>query len=523
MNVFVSILKILIIILAIGVAAVVLLMGAMVIFPGFSLFGIHYVSGDSRSMGYYYDVTATDADGVNNVEQWAAVDKVLIVTDSWDISLRAVTENDTPYNEVGIETIVRRNYRGFATNDVSTAEFSGYTFEERSDGYYMIMTMTEPTGFISKTNASVSVLLNSSLLADKDLIIQTNGGKVTLGNKVEEGSVTTSIENLEINSSGGEVDLRDVTISNMLTVNKKSGNLYVTKDLNCGVELNIASGYGRAEFLNIGTESSSKDLIIQNLYNSTILFDTIYGNFSLDGSGGYVVGDCVQGAVLVNAQTCDVRITDVNGVIDFTNRDGSLTVKNANSNVFTTITNGDGSVNITNLLAESNIATDSGAVNIEQVNSNISVKSNSGRIQLTNAEGRQINYVIEATDSEVILNDVNGSVNFNTLNRGRASIKVTYQALIGSNNFVTQSGAIDITFIPANYAFLLQGWSTANSVSFKLSNFEEYTINNNLDREDYANGIAIGGYNPATDGEKTLTLISNTGAIKVEQLLNNEK
>ena len=517
MNVFVSFLKFIIILLALAVCVGLVLIGSMVIFPSFSLFGLHYVSGDTRTVGYYYDLTGSMEGSENNLTQWNEVDKVLIQTENWDVSVRAATEDDTLRTDNSIDTIVRRNYRGFATNEVSTAELSGYTFEQRADGYYMIVSMTEPTGLISRTNTSVRMMLDSNLLADKDLIIETNGGSVTIGNTPSDDSVTTNIGSLTINSQNGYVELNDITVADSIIINKESGNLDVNKDLSCDMSLSISSGFGRADFNNVGSASNPNDLIINGLCNSTINFNTVYGNLMIEGNGGYVIGTDVEGVLYVDAETCDVRVNEVNGMISFSNNDGSLTVEDANDSVVANIS-GNGSIDIENLIGKSILTTGSGNIAVNNVNADISVKSNSGRIELTNAQNRQINYIIETTDSEVILNDINGAVNFNVVNKGQARVNVIYQELKGENTFVTHSGAVEITFKKPNYAFLLKDWQTSNSVSFKLSNFEEYSVNNSADNETYKSGVNIGGYTGQSDA---LSISSVSGNISVEQQLNN--
>lgn len=507
MNFLVNILKIIIVLALIAVAGVFIAMGAMVLFPSFSLFGIHYVSGDSQKTAYYYDITDTE-NGL--ASKWASVDTVLIETDGWNVNI----STDVDYTEKGFDIWVSRSYRGFATNPVSTAEFSGYKFEERAEGTYMYVYMTEPTGLISKSDAVVDVRVGANVLAGKKLEIKTNSGIVTVGESVTDRSTTLNIKDLAINSTNGLVKIRDVNVIDNLVVEKESGEVKVSTDLTCDVNLDIKSGYGNAEFLSIGSDLSENSLVINKMFNSGIYFDDIYGDLLITADGGYVKGNKVNNSVLVNAKTCKLILNEVGGMTSFTNSEGSLEVKKALGGVTAQITNGNGSINIEELkgTTTSKLETRNGEIKVQNVYCDVNVKSVSGKINLTNATDELVNFVIESNDSEVVLNDVNGSVKFTTLNKGKARVSATYVNLLGENKFITQTGVIDVKFTNANHKFLFKEWQTANKVNIKLSNLEEYDSNNSLTDERYKSGVKIGGY---TGTENNLSLISVSGAINV--------
>jgi len=68
--------------------------------------------------------------------------------------------------------------------------------EERAEGTYMYVYMTEPTGLISKSDAVVDVRVGANVLAGKKSEIKTNSGIVTVGESVTDRSTTLNIKDL---------------------------------------------------------------------------------------------------------------------------------------------------------------------------------------------------------------------------------------------------------------------------------------------------------------------------------------
>lgn len=505
MNFLANLLKILIILVIVAVVAVIIMMGAMVLFPSFSLFGIHYVNGDSKNILYYYDVTHAD-----NVAEWASVDTLYVETGNWDVYVYSNEVAKDLHTEQGIDIKVTRNYIGFASNSVGEAKLSKYTYEERKDGNYLCVYMTEPTGWLSRFDSSLYVYLDEEMMADKQLMIKTNGGKVVLGEAIKGGSHQLTLESVKIDCGGGQAYIQNVEILDSLVVEKDSGNLNVAKNLNCDVSISIPNGLGNAYLKNVGTETEPKDLVIENTNNSGIYFDTVYGNLLVKANSGLVKGNLVTETIVMDAESCNLELGEVMGNVFFDNVNGSLKLNKANE-VVCSIT-GKGGANIAELHGTSMFDCANGAVTVGKVYKDIFVNTINGNIDLVNEDSSKVNYVLESENGAVSVKNVRGSVKFNTINSGKAKFYASYWELIGANSVNTFSGEINIDMLDAGYGFMLADWQTGSSVYFKLSRFEEFGVKDSSENDAYKNGVKIGGYAGTTDA---LSIISNVGALRV--------
>lgn len=505
MNFFVNLLKILIILVVVAVGVVVILMGAMVLFPAFSVFGIHYVNGDAKSIIYYYDVTHAE-----NVTEWAQVDTLYIETNTWDVyvySNAVAKDKHTPH---GIDIKMNRNYIGFASNSVSEAALSKYTYEERKDGNYLSVYMTEPTGWLNKIDASLYVYLDPDTLQNKNLKIKTNGGKVVLGESVSNNSHTINFDSVIVEAGSGLAYVQDVNIRDSLVITKASGNINVSKDLTCDVEIDITSGLGNAYLRNVGTAEDPKDFVIEDMLNSGIYFDTIYGNALIRANSGLIKGNLITKTVVMDAESCNLEVGEVRGNLFFNNKNGSLKVDKANVLVATVTDKGN--IYAKELYGESMIDGANGYVTVDDVYQDLFVTTTNGNITLNNKEGQVVDFVVESTNGTVKVTNINGSMHYNTNDKGKAQFKASYVKLIGENSINTYSGAIEIDMLDAGYGFMLKDWQTTNSVYFKLSRFEEFKIKDSSAFDAYKYGVRIGGYAGNAD---TLSVTSHVGSIRV--------
>lgn len=504
MNFLANLLKILIILVLFAVAACIVLMGAMVLFPSFSIFGIHYVTGDSKSIIYYYNV-----EHEKNIDEWASVDTFYIETDGWDVYVYSNVGVKDAHTENGIDIRVNRNYAGFASNSVGEAVLSKYEFKKNKDGNYLSVKMTEPTGWLSKFDTSLYVYLDDDTLVDKTLSIKTNGGKVVLGESLSKGN-PINVNKVIVNSGGNNAYVQNINIADSLTINKASGDINIYKNLKCDANLSITNSWGNINLNNIGTESDKKSLIIEHIHNAGVNFGTIYGDLLVNGNMGTVKGKTVTDTVVVDAENCSMTLEESKEDLFFNNKNGSLSVNKANV-VIAGVTDR-GSVSIKELFGNSLINTYHGNVTVEKVYTDISVGTVNGNIDLTNAKDANVNFLIESTNGYANIKNIRGSLKFNTNDKGNASIDASFWELKGENVINTFSGKINIDMLDAGYGFMLKDWYTTNTVFIKLSRFEEFEIKDSLGNDDYKFGVKIGGYSGSTD---TLSVTTNVGALRV--------
>ena len=506
MNVFANILKVIIILLALAVVVVVLLLGAMVLFPSFSVFGIHYVNGDDKIMYSYYDIEHPD-----NVERWGSVDTFCIETGSWDVYVYSNEVTKTTHTAKGLDADLTRKYSGFANNNVSVAALSNYVFETKKDGNYLTLSTTEPTGWYSRYDCAVYVYVDVDTLADKTLLIKTNSGKVTIGEEITDRSHTLNIQRLDVVANGGSTVVCDVDVADGVNIQKASGDITIRPSLTCDVKLGISSGLGNISVADVGSETEKSSLVIDKLHNNGVTFKTIYGDLMVNASTGIINGSCVMGNVVFDGVNCSLSLDSVYQKLYFNSVDGSLKV-NKNANIVMADVTGSGSVAVSNLNGQSILETTNGSINVKSACADLTARSVNGNITITNGKDCEVDYFVEAGNGLVTVNEINGSINFNTLNNGRAQFHGSFDRLIGNNVVKTYSGEINIDMLDAGYGFLLKEWQTTTTVYFKLSGFEDFSTKKSADNEAYKNGVKIGGYTGTGD---TLTVLSTVGKLRV--------
>lgn len=474
MNAFVNILKILIIILVIGVAGILILMGALVLFPGFNLFGLHYIKGSGQTSGTYIELNAEEEG--NKLVQWNNASGVIIKTNGWDISVHPVTEaSKNNYAPKTITSLWSHKYNGFVVGDVQEPSFAGgYFAQVGSDGKtYLIYEVKEPSGgWLSKVDTKLEIIYEPEMFDGKELKIETNSGSVVIGNSLElETRVGFEIGDLDITSASGDVTIRDVTINGEVNVDKNSGDFISQVDLTNNVNININGGFGSIDLKNVGSTDKSTSLVLNKISNSNIVFQNVYGDLVFEGTGGLVRGASVSGILSVNAGNCDFDISSVDGVVTFASTDGSLKLAEAKKSVIAQIS-GSGQVNLAKTYETVNISTKRGAVNLGEVCKDVKVITDGGKISIVGTSATT-NYDVSSVNGEVLLDNIYGTVKFNTLSKGKSFVTINYKKLVGDNTINTQTGAINVnvpiaTASNINDLRFLLSWETANDVDIKL-------------------------------------------------------
>ncbi len=505
MNVFVNLLKILIVLLSIAVVAIVIMLGLMVLVPSVSLFGIHFVNGDNKVVFNYYDIKSAE-----HMAEWANIDTVSITTDSWDIYVYPVDKTEHAHTKNGIDARLYRNYSGFSNNAVSEATISDYIVEDKADGKHLSISTIEPTGWFSRFNCALYIYVGEDALANKQLLLTSKSGKIEVGDTIQNKSQTLEIKTLKMVTDSGNSYLNDVNVTSGVDIVKKSGNIYLNTDMNCDVELSITSGLGNIYTKAIGSVEKSRSIIIHELYNCGVELGNVYGSLMVNANWGSVKAGEVTGMVVFEGKSCNLNLDKVGGKMFFNSVDGSVSVNEAQ--ILVADISGNGSVSVNKLQGASAINSTTGAIEIQNVFKDIVATTTSGDITLNNATDATVNYVIESTNGNVTVTNVIGSVNFNVNNDGRSSFVGSYQKMIGENVIKTNSGEINISMLNAQYGFLFKEWATTTSVYFKLSGFEQFNVCKSADDDVYKNGVKIGGY---TKNDDTLSIISNMGKLCV--------
>ena len=511
MNAFANILKILLIMIAIAVGVGLILLAALVLFPGFSLFGLHYISGDGQAVGNY--ITLNSEDENNQIDEWNNVETVLIRTNSWDVTIRpAITNNDDYYEDMYMPNTITalwyREYNGFVVGDVQEPTFEGGKFQEINGTNCLVYEVLEPGGgLLSRINTQLIILYDESLFGDRNIVVETNSGDVMIGNDVD-GDYKQGFTSGDINitNGSGDVVIGDVKISGELHISKNSGDVTSQIDLPTNVYIGISSGLGTINLKNVGSSAGQTGLILQTINNANITFNEVRGDLVFEGDAGLINGESVSGLLSVNGGDCDININEVSDDINCTLRDGTLDITTARGDV-TVNTTGSGRVYIDSVLGVANIQTTSGEISLPDTKDDVTCVTTSGKITV-NGSNNNAHYTINSRSGECTLNNICGSVYFTALDEGNARINIEYRDLTGENYIRTQTGAVNITVLNTD-SFFFKGWETSNNVNIRLSGYE-ITERTNANTA-FANGLSINEANSSS--ADTLEIRSVSGSI----------
>ena len=483
-----------------------LLLAALVLFPGFSLFGLHYIKGDSVPVASYVNLAGETN---NQSAEWAETETVLIRTDSWDVEVRPATVQDEHFAPNSISAIWYRQYNGFVVGDIQEPTFSGAQFEQVNGTNCLVYEVLEPGGgLLTKVNTQLIILYDASTFGNRNLIIQTNSGDVIIGNDVDSQLTQNfSANEISVTSGSGNVYLGNVSVTGELRVSKESGDFTSQVDLPVNVYIGISSGLGTINLTNVGTGAGQTGLILQTINNANISFDDIRGDLVFEGQAGLITGGRVEGALSVNGGDLDINLDEVVGNVDCDLSDGTLDITTVRGNV-TSKTTGGGRVYIDSILGTANIETSGGEILLLDTRSDVTCVSGSGKITVTGSSNTA-QYTINSRSGECTLNNIYGSVYFETLDEGNARINIEYQDLSGENYIKTQTGAINIT-VRNDDSFYFKGWNTANNVSIRLSGCET-TAYDNTETTEFPNGAFI--YRANSQSTDTLEIRSVSGSI----------
>ncbi len=519
MNVFVNILKILLILVAIVIGVGLILLAALVIFPGFSLFGLHYVSGDTQKVGDYINLGEASDNFPSQINEWNKTTTISINTLSWDIELCPVTKaNDNYYLADSITALWTREYNGFVVGEVAEPEFTGGEFIENSDGtltlYYEVR---EPDGgWISKVNTELLILFNPDDFAGKDIVINTRSGNVKLGDSLryetregdtkEKVSTSFTSGDLNITNLTGSITICDVDVSGEVTVDKDSGDFVTQVDLTNNVFVDIDKGFGTITLQDVGTRVGYTGLILEQINNANITFGRVKGDLSLRGTGGLIRGETVDGIMSIRGGNCDVILEEVAGRIDWESTDGSLDLGSAGGDVVAKCT-GSGRITIDTVAGDVGIETNGGAITLAETRGDVILDTNNGEINVTGTQ-TIASYTVTSRGGKTTLDNIHGTVNFTAKENGNASLALNYVELVGENTINTQTGDINIK-VGSKTSFYLSNWSTNNSVNIDVSGCR--SSNSKMENTEYAGGVAINTGNI----DDNLTLVSISGRISL--------
>ncbi len=491
MNTSTNILRILIIVLIGALILGVLLLAAMVVIPGMSLFGVKFVSFTGKAG----DAGAPDRRDIIefNKNNW---ETLVINTNAWEVEVRPFSnKGDSKYKLSRSDDYLRMlfysQYTGFMKVKEDGDEKASYTITygahlDSGGKQACIVTTKEPEAlWMARSNAKVVILYDEGVMEGKDVYINTESGKVYLGSNLFEGKDQDKLGKVQIVSKNGHITVGNMDVTELLDISKESGGLECKTNMTGNMKLSISSGYGAIEVQNVGNPESAENNISVDMHkikNANMTFKTIYGNLQyIEGNSGLLRGEKVTGSLIINpTDNCVVKIDEVQKHVTFNSKSGSLYVSSVGGNIESEMS-GNGQIHVKSLGGTSLIKAQGGKVALGEdfndskstsfigVKNTMNVSSVGGDIYIKSA-GESINYNIQSKNGFVELVDVNGTVNYKAIEDGKSHIKMNYVSLKGANTFSTNGGAVELivpTSVPANLT-----WQSEKETDIAVSGFQ---------------------------------------------------
>lgn len=481
--------RILAIIVFIVLGVLILGMGILIIFPNFSIFGYHYIHLDDQQRTSL-DVSSQD---------FLDADIVRFETGRFDIYLLETDENLLFTDNSDINVLANRELTGFVRGDVEEPVLQIPRFVVEDGKSVAIIQMSEPDGLIFNRGMTFSVYVNTNLLASKDVEVVSRGGSVFVGNKCTFSddnqtnltSPVTKFGSLSVTADAGAVYLRSCEVVRDITVTKKSGDFVSYINLPNNVTASISDGLGNITLRNVGTSGGIKELYLDDVENSHITFNNIYGNLTVSAGGGILQGKAVYGELDIASNSCNIELDTVSEGLTVKGKDGAINIKNVLGEV--NINNGNGSIELGNAEDIIYIATHSGNVTLPNLRTNAKVITHNGKINIDCTS--QCDLVVRSHSGITRVDNLFGAIDYAVLDKGTATLDVTFNTIAGISKIYTESGYVFVSIPITTDSYL--SWSTAKSANVQVysdqSTEREGTIffGTSTNPLQYSNGINI--------------------------------
>ena len=178
-----KILKLFGIILGLALAAVVLLLAALVLFPSFSLFGLKY---QTRSRTYYntFNTTIVNYKKMGEDVKWSTdelklevpnYDSITINTDYYNVDILA---SDVDNQQTDIITKMNKKYSGLIKKDSGTTE-SVYTVKRTINNYLSYSKEKSDASIVRVDNVKINTIVHRYVKEESSLYVVYLGEEVT--------------------------------------------------------------------------------------------------------------------------------------------------------------------------------------------------------------------------------------------------------------------------------------------------------------------------------------------------------
>ena len=494
--------------------------GCLVLVPGFNIFGVSYVTFDNKTLEKQIAITEIEEEHV---------DTVRINTGLFNVNLNVVDTDEITNGASQLTLRLKRNLSGFVVGDEEARKVDLLTSFD-SDGATKLLNITikQPQkAWLFPTTTELNMFMPQTPFGNKNVEIITGSGQVNVGAiPTKDASYPNlSIKALSINSESGPVNIGCVNFVNPLTITKEKGDISAYTDLGVNTTISIKSGFGSVSLKGVGSQSSPKDLVLNNVWNSSVNVNTIYGSLV----GEHVVGGNIKIAKLmgeadITNDYADFHIGELWSNFKYVANDGLLEISKAYGQL--NVDQKGGTIKIGELGNNSRalnhvISSGKASLTVDSLRDSVEATSTDGNITMVgNKEDNQrVLAVVNSKNGAVKLTNIDGSVQYQAKD-GNSSIYVEYANFVGLNTFLNKSGKIEVVMPYDKNPAMWVRWETNKSASINIPGCESTLKLSSADPRCFVQGgveygISINDANTST--AEALQIASQSAEIVVSR------
>ncbi len=443
--------------------------------PNSSLFGLQYISLNTKKFSESYAVDT--------------IDKVVLNTRAYDTKIM-LSSNDE------ISVMVYANNIGFALKKNSVVDITA-----NIDNGCLTFDITEPYG---------ATVLNESRVVLR--IPDNKSFDIAITNKSSQTNIDAEIkiDDLTYSTNTGDCVINNAELFGVIDIKTKSSSIIfgenlVTHDNN--IDLSIGSGKFDAN------NKSLSEVTISNSSNGVIKLgnaETVTANFK--EAGGSVSAKSVK-SLNINSTDTNVYVDEIMnlGYIKLSSA-GKTTIGKANGTLFVETKNGD--ITINNATSPIEAISQHGNIKVSNSTSKLNAQTEYGNITVTfsdealsNSVDSNSRYLIASTKNGKIVCKGADRVEINISDSGR--VELTMHDVVGESTINGKRGSVYV--LVADSAKFLLTTQSNKDVSVNLSQIED------IGTGGYTTGARTQNYINCKQGDNTNSLLitTTTGALKV--------
>ncbi len=523
MGIFGAIMKIVMIVL-VSVLTVFIILGAiLMIFPSVSIFGLHYISCNYDSEMAEY---LRSEESAQTKAMWDNADFYRVETRGYDVLIRVkeTGQRGETYQAGSLASVVNSSYKGFvwggdAYKPTYSSSIKENRYIEENGQNIFFVKMSEPDGFLVRSETLLTLVVETNTFADKKLEINTQGGNVTIGGDINNAEKLINTNNLKINAGTGTVTLANMSVSENLEITKKSGNIKSEKNIDAKTTITISEKYGLIELLDIGTAENPQKATIKTTNNTHTTIKNVYGGFEFKADRGLLEVDNITDFTDLNVGSCDSKIKNIQNGLNVVGGDGYVKIQDITGEA--TITMKNGSVTLDKASKKVVFESENGGLKISDAGGDVYANTTRGNIDV-NCAGNTINLNINNKHGNTNFTGAKGQVLINTSSdfdaKGTGSITGTFTEISGNSSIFGYAGDINLT-VPQN-SWLLSWRNVQGEVNIKMGDLDtkERTTSGYLkdtsNTEKWIDVVTMLQSEKQTDSN-TLLVTNNSGKINI--------